>query len=215
MIPGHKHLVIEEGLQSAWLYETLSPHVDEFVVAGITQSRGPKSDKRDAYGLAETRVFSNSYDVSRRRDSNTGADQECLPLTWRLGCGRGCLWPTSPRGVDRPTPFNYANESDSTLRSTRLSAGPEEAGGGRSTSRGQEAPDGRTPTWGIDGDWTGRSCRWVPENDALWAGLLYCDWMPDAGWIEYDGFWGAWIKPAELPDARNLVRPPATSRPKH
>ena len=53
MIPGHKHLVIEEGLQSAWLYETLSPHGDEFVVAGITQSRGPKSDKRDAYGLAE------------------------------------------------------------------------------------------------------------------------------------------------------------------
>jgi len=24
MIPGHKHLVLEEGLQSAWLYETLS-----------------------------------------------------------------------------------------------------------------------------------------------------------------------------------------------
>ncbi len=53
MIPGHKHLVFEEGLQSAWLYETLSPHVDETVVAGVTQSRGPKSDKRDAYGLAE------------------------------------------------------------------------------------------------------------------------------------------------------------------
>ena len=53
MIPGHKHLVFEEGLQSSWLYETLSPHVDEIVVAGITQSRGPKSDKRDAYGLAE------------------------------------------------------------------------------------------------------------------------------------------------------------------
>jgi transposase len=53
MIPGHKHLVFEEGLQSAWLYETLSPHVDEIVVAGITESRGLKSDKRDAYGLAE------------------------------------------------------------------------------------------------------------------------------------------------------------------
>jgi transposase len=53
MIPGRKHLVFEEGLQSAWLYETLCPHVDEIVVAGITESRGPKSDKRDAYGLAE------------------------------------------------------------------------------------------------------------------------------------------------------------------
>jgi hypothetical protein len=59
------------------------------------------------------------------------------------------------------------------------------------------APDGRTPAWGIDGDWTGRSCRWVPENDALWGRLLYCDWMPDEGWIEYDGFWGAWIQPVE------------------
>lgn len=53
MIPGRKHLVFEEGLQSAWLYETLRPHVDEVIVAGVTESRGQKSDKRDAYGLAE------------------------------------------------------------------------------------------------------------------------------------------------------------------
>jgi transposase len=53
MIPGHKHLVMEEGLQSAWLYETLNPHVDELVVTGVTESRGHKSDKGDAYGLAE------------------------------------------------------------------------------------------------------------------------------------------------------------------
>jgi hypothetical protein len=53
MIPGHKHLVFEEGLQSAWLYETLSPQVDAIVVAGIAESRGPKSDKRDAYGPTE------------------------------------------------------------------------------------------------------------------------------------------------------------------
>jgi hypothetical protein len=37
MIPGHKHLVFAEGLRSA----------------GITESRGPKSDKRDAYALTE------------------------------------------------------------------------------------------------------------------------------------------------------------------
>ena len=36
MIPGHKHLIVEEGLQSAWLYETLNPNVDEIVVVGIT-----------------------------------------------------------------------------------------------------------------------------------------------------------------------------------
>jgi transposase len=55
MIPGRKHLVFEEGLQSAWLYETLTPHVDDIVVAGIPMTRGHKSDKRDAYGLAEKR----------------------------------------------------------------------------------------------------------------------------------------------------------------
>jgi hypothetical protein len=48
MIPGRKHLVFEEGLQSAWLYETLTPHVDDIVVAGIPMTRGHKSDKRDA-----------------------------------------------------------------------------------------------------------------------------------------------------------------------
>jgi len=53
MIPGQKHLVFEEGTQSAWLYEILSPHVDEAVVAGVTKSRGQKGDRRDAYGLAE------------------------------------------------------------------------------------------------------------------------------------------------------------------
>src|SRR5882724_9916781 len=53
MIAGEKHLVFEEGLQSPWLYETLCPHVAEIVVAGITESRGPKSDKRNAYELAE------------------------------------------------------------------------------------------------------------------------------------------------------------------
>ena len=59
LIPGRKHLVFEGSsrrlrvLQSVWLYETLRPHVDEVVVAGVTESRGQKSDKRDAYGLAE------------------------------------------------------------------------------------------------------------------------------------------------------------------
>jgi predicted NBD/HSP70 family sugar kinase len=27
MIPGQRHLCMEEGTQSAWLYEILSPHV--------------------------------------------------------------------------------------------------------------------------------------------------------------------------------------------
>jgi hypothetical protein len=53
VIPRPRHLCIEEGTQSAWLYELLSRHVDELVVVSVTQSRGPKSDASDAFGLAE------------------------------------------------------------------------------------------------------------------------------------------------------------------
>jgi len=52
-VAGHRHLILEEGTHSAWLYETLERHVDEIVVTGVTNSRGPKSDMRDAYALAE------------------------------------------------------------------------------------------------------------------------------------------------------------------
>jgi transposase len=52
-IAGHKHVCIEEGTQSAWLWEILSRHVEEVVVAGVPRSRGQKTDARDAYGLAE------------------------------------------------------------------------------------------------------------------------------------------------------------------
>lgn len=48
-----RHLCLEEGTQSAWLYELLSPHVDELVVAGVAPRRGPKSDALDAMGLAQ------------------------------------------------------------------------------------------------------------------------------------------------------------------
>lgn len=54
-IPRPRHLVFEEGTQSGWLYEILSPHVDEILVIQATQStQGHKSDERDAFTLAET-----------------------------------------------------------------------------------------------------------------------------------------------------------------
>jgi transposase len=52
-IPQPRHLGLEEGNHANWLYEVLAPHVQEIVVAGISQSRGPKSDKTDAFALAE------------------------------------------------------------------------------------------------------------------------------------------------------------------
>jgi len=51
-IAGTCHLCIEEGTQSAWLYEILSPHVDDMTVMRVTESRGQKSDERDAFALA-------------------------------------------------------------------------------------------------------------------------------------------------------------------
>ena len=52
-IPGRKHLCFEEGTQSAWVYEILSPHVHDAVVTSVRGARGPKSDARDAGSLAE------------------------------------------------------------------------------------------------------------------------------------------------------------------
>ncbi len=50
-IPGKVHLCIEEGSQSCWLAEILSPHVEELVVVGLGQrrSKGQKNDQRDAF----------------------------------------------------------------------------------------------------------------------------------------------------------------------
>ena len=52
-IPKNRRIIFEEGTHSNWLYEVLAPHVQEIVVVAVRQSRGPKDDKIDAFGLAE------------------------------------------------------------------------------------------------------------------------------------------------------------------
>lgn len=52
-IPKNRRLIFEEGTHSNWLYEVLAPHVQQTVVVAVRQSRGPKDDERDAFGLAE------------------------------------------------------------------------------------------------------------------------------------------------------------------
>jgi transposase len=52
-IPGRRHVCLEEGTLASWLYEVLSPQVEELVVTAVSESRGPKSDKGDAFGLAD------------------------------------------------------------------------------------------------------------------------------------------------------------------
>jgi len=64
-VPGRRHICLEEGTQSAWLYELLAPHAVEIVVTVPPESRGPKSDLRDAWtranelrtGAVATRVY--------------------------------------------------------------------------------------------------------------------------------------------------------------
>ena len=64
-IPGDVHLCLEEGTQSAWLHEILSPEVAELVVSVPEKNLGPKDDLRDAWsraddlrtGRVQTRVY--------------------------------------------------------------------------------------------------------------------------------------------------------------
>lgn len=51
-IPGRLHVCLEEGTQSAWLYELLKPYVAEVVVAVAPEQKGPKDDQRDAWARA-------------------------------------------------------------------------------------------------------------------------------------------------------------------
>jgi len=52
-VGGRRHLCIEEGELSGWLYELLKPHVAQIVVARAERKAGPKSDKIDAFEWAE------------------------------------------------------------------------------------------------------------------------------------------------------------------
>ena len=52
-VEGRRHLCIEEGTQSEWLYELLEPQVEELVVTAPGESRGQKSDSLDAWARAE------------------------------------------------------------------------------------------------------------------------------------------------------------------
>jgi transposase len=52
-IPGEKYVCLEEGAQSAWVYEILSPHAKEVAVIMVPESRGQKDDERDAVKLGD------------------------------------------------------------------------------------------------------------------------------------------------------------------
>jgi len=77
-IPGRRHLCLEEGTLASWLYEVLSPHVEELVVAAVSESRGPKSDKGGAFGLADAlRIGAVRRAVYKER--RRSAPRSCCP----------------------------------------------------------------------------------------------------------------------------------------
>jgi hypothetical protein len=80
---GITALAREEGLQSAWLYETLSAHVDELVVARITQNRGPKSDKRECMAWPRSFAWATSTSTSSWRPVRSPSFESSLELIGR------------------------------------------------------------------------------------------------------------------------------------
>jgi transposase len=52
-IPGNLHVCLEEGTQSAWVYELLKDRAEVAVIVPDAH-RGPKDDARDAWALAES-----------------------------------------------------------------------------------------------------------------------------------------------------------------
>ena len=52
-LPSKPRICMEEGTQSEWLYQVLSPHAQEVVVTRVAENRGQKNDELDAYELAD------------------------------------------------------------------------------------------------------------------------------------------------------------------
>jgi transposase len=52
-IPGERHVCMEEGTQSEWLYEILQPHAKRVVVTQPLRREGNKSDEIDGWALAD------------------------------------------------------------------------------------------------------------------------------------------------------------------
>jgi hypothetical protein len=144
MIPGHKHLVFEEGLQSAWLYETLRPHVDEVVVAGGHEE--PWAEERSAGRLRPGREAPERL-----------ARQEDLQGTPAVHVASGALAGT--HHGERP------RAREASLRAARVLPGAEEGGRGRS-SAGVEKGTRSSGSWRRPLA-SGRSAR--PGSCRLWS----------------------------------------------
>jgi transposase len=88
-VPGNRHVCFEEGTQSQWLHELLSPHVIDVIVTMAPENRGNKSDHLDAGALAETarsgkvetRVYKAPSTFAGLRDAARGYQMFCKDAT--------------------------------------------------------------------------------------------------------------------------------------
>jgi len=103
-IPGHLHVCMEEGEQSAWLYEVLEPHVEELVVTVPRATRGVKerpSGRLDArrelrMGAVAKRIYKAPRHLAALRNAASGyrgdsarrrareePSEGSVPISWR------------------------------------------------------------------------------------------------------------------------------------
>jgi len=118
-IPGQLHLCLEEGTQSAWLHELLSPYVQELAVVMPPKSKGAKDDLRDAWtradelrtGAIETRVYKPPQQLAALRNAVRGygfAVRDVVRAKNRLKSvflSRGMLTPASIYAVAQRQPW--------------------------------------------------------------------------------------------------------------
>lgn len=79
----YRHLCIEEGELSGWLYELLKPHVARVIVAQAMRQSGPKNDAIDAFGWAE-RLRTNAIRTAVFKAPEQYATLRELARTYRL-----------------------------------------------------------------------------------------------------------------------------------
>ena len=87
-IPGRLHLCLEEGTQSAWLYELLEPHVAEVVVAVPPKKQGRR---RTTYGTpGRERRSSHGGDRDAGLQGTEAPGGACAMRCGRTGGDAGC-----------------------------------------------------------------------------------------------------------------------------
>jgi transposase len=165
MIPGERHVCMEEGTQSAWLYEILTPHAKDLAVVNVTESRGPKDDERDAFGLPRAahrgdrapgvqgsgslsqaaRARSRAHDGGQGLGPGPEPDQKLHAVTRGRGDGHDCVWSRGPRGVHEKAARGDAAGGHDALRPVRCPEGHTQAGRERTRVRGTSASHGRDP----------------------------------------------------------------------